>query len=99
MYVNFKNSAHCVSSFALEWNGGETDRTKEVKEGDTATIDLSNYAKLADGTSCWARAYVVAGTNHDSEDNFNYDLHSQLTAYYELVGSAAHPRFKFNGIH
>lgn len=97
MYVNFKNSGEFVSSFAVEWDGGESDRTKEVAKGQTATIDLSKYT-LADETSCWARAYIVAGPNHDSEDNFNYDKESGLTAYYELYGSAVRPRFRFNGI-
>jgi hypothetical protein len=96
MFVNFANNAHCVSSFAVEWNGGESDRTKEIGEGETATIDLSKYV-LADGTPCWARAYIVLGPNHDSGDNF--DKQDTGTAYYELKGSAAFPRFAFHGIH
>jgi hypothetical protein len=97
MYVNFANNGHVVSSFAVEWNGGETDRTKEISEGQTASIDLSRYAAvLPNGTSCWARAYPVAAPNHDSGDNFN--VQSGGTAYYELRGSAVRLYFEYHGI-
>jgi hypothetical protein len=93
MRVRFTNQGEFVTSFAVEWNGGETDRTPEQAGGTTATIDLDKY-QIAPGTSCWARAYIVAGVNHDSQDNFNYNPGPQAIPHYTIYGGASTPHFQ-----
>ncbi len=97
MYVRFANQGEFVTSFAVVWPGGGTDRTKVIPKYEETTIDLSIY-KLPDGTGCWARAYITLGPNHDSEDGFTYNEQSQQTALYELYGTVFAPRFQYNGL-
>ena len=68
--VTFINTCGANSSFAVEWDGGESQRTAVLQIDQQASIDTSNTNAPA-GVSCWARAYVQGGPNHDSGDNFN----------------------------
>ena len=70
MKVTFVNSAAADSSFSVQWNGGESNRTPVLMSGQNAYIDMANTS-APEGTSCWARAYVQGGPNHDSGSNFN----------------------------
>lgn len=77
MWVRFCNAGSYDASYSVQWDGGETDRTRVVQESGpgpdmTASIDLSAYANV--GSSCWARAYIVGGKNHDSESNFSFPI-------------------------
>jgi hypothetical protein len=94
MVVRFTNEL-MASAFAVEWDGGETDRTPVEGPGGTAEMDLDKYT-IPPGTSCWARAYVVAGPNHDSGDNFNYAPGPGPVPHYLLGGSEGSPSFSLS---
>ena len=85
MIVNFTNDAMVQSSFSIQWNGGETDRTAVTSKGDTGSIDTSLY-NIPNNASCWARAYVIAGPNHDSGGNFTFQPDG-ATVTYILTGN------------
>lgn len=69
-WVRIQNGGAYEASYSIQWNGGETDRTRVVPSQApggsmmTASIDLGAYANV--GSPCWARMYVVAGPNKDS---------------------------------
>jgi hypothetical protein len=91
MTVLFNNNGGFDTSFSVQWNGGQTDRTPVITAGTSTTIDMSKY-NVPNGASCWARAYIVAGPNHDSGDNFNYNPNgSQVT--YSIDGATVNPSF------
>jgi hypothetical protein len=97
MWAHFTNNSQTVSSFAVEWNGGQTNRTGQISETESASLDLSAYAAILPlGTSCWARAYPVLAPNHDSRDNFN--VQTSGTASYEMVGGPGDLEFRYHGI-
>ena len=90
MKVTFINNAAADSSFAVEWNGGESGRTVVLAANGSATIDMGNTSAPS-GTSCWARAYVQGGPNHDSGQNFNVgsdDVTYRLTGGVDNVSFA-----------
>jgi hypothetical protein len=95
MIVEFSNQCFdTLSSFAVEWDGGETART-EIIGNTTATIDLSTY-NIPDGKSCWARAYVQLGPNHDSGSNFTYHPNGNSVTY-TLTGTVDSTSFSCDG--
>lgn len=74
MIVTFQNEGAFVASFSVQWNGGESGRTPVVRFGETTAIDMANFPPPGGpGVSCWARAHIQGGPNHDSADNFNPD--------------------------
>ena len=87
--VSFVNNCAAVSSFAVKWNGGESSRTTVLMSGQNASIEMSDTSAPA-GISCWARAYIQGGPNHDSGDNFT-NGGPNLT--YILSGSVDSPSF------
>ncbi|HEX8075287.1 MAG TPA: VCBS repeat-containing protein [Thermoleophilaceae bacterium] len=96
MRVKFVNKFSGLCRFSVQWNGGQTDKTRLLRAfnagqqhevgipPDTEEIDLSSYG-IPTGQSCWARAYAV--TVHDSGSNFNYDPRSTQTPCYTLSDS------------
>jgi hypothetical protein len=75
MWVRFQNAGTYEASYAVDWVGGQTDRTRVVPRGlpgsyHTASIDLSAYANV--GSPCRAIAYIVAGPNWPSGATFVY---------------------------
>lgn len=95
--VEFHNRAGFASSFRVEWDGGECppDRTEVITAGGVAKVDLREYG-VPEGTSCWARAYVQGGPNHDSGDNFNYGEDDSSTASYSITGTTLNPSFSLD---
>ena len=91
MIVTFVNDCdYAVSSFSVQWNGGESDRTRLLTpNGDSAFIDMSQ-TKAPTGESCWARAYVQMGPNHDSSQNFTV---GDPDVTYTLTGTVDKPSF------
>ena len=98
MQIVFQNHSGADSSFAVEWNGGQTGRTPVISAGQSTTLDMSSDSySTPDGTSCWARAYVQAGPNHDSGDNFTYRTNSTGVVVYTLTGGVDNPSFSMTG--
>lgn len=95
MLVKFIQNGGFVSDFSIQWNGGESGRTGFLSEGQSATVDTENL-KIPDGESCWARAYIVAGPNHDSGDNFTFHEGAGNVTY-TLAGSTSNPSFSCFG--
>lgn len=87
--VTFINNAGFDSSFSVQWGGGESGRTAVLALGQTASIDM-NDTSAPPGTSCWARAYVQGGPNHDSGSNFNNGV---PTVTYRITGTTLDPSF------
>lgn len=96
-YLKIINDSGFSASFSGQWEGGETDRTMVVggEVGAAAYIDLTKYS-IPLGTSCWVRAYVQEGPNHDSGDNFTYNANG-MTAVYRITGSTLNPSFNYLG--
>jgi hypothetical protein len=93
MTVYFHNNGAFSCSFAVRWNGGESNRTGPINGGDSAQIDLyPNNPPV--GTSCWAIAYINGGPDHASGDNFGAG-NSNVT--YNISGSASNPSFSCEG--
>ncbi len=91
MWVQFNNQAAVESSFSVQWNGGESGRTKTLGEGQSDTIDLSTSAGIpTDPQGCWVRAYPAMMGNHDSGENFTYDPNDSGGVTYDLFGDAIH---------
>ena len=91
--VQFTNNGAFVCSFNIQWDGGETDRTEELQAGQSAFMDLRPYHKqIVHGTSCWARAYIVLGPNHDSGRNFTFGPADEPVEY-TISGSVFDPSF------
>ena len=95
MQVQFYNEGYFVCSFSIQWNGGQSERTNEVEQGDNATIDTTNLG-IPDGTSCWARAYIVDGSNHDSSENFTFHADAPEVQY-TITGTTSDPSFSCSG--
>ena len=93
--VIFHNNAGFATSYSIQWNGGETGRTEMTTNGKTITMDLTRIS-IPEGTSCWARAYVQGGPNHDSGDNFNYSRGDTSTAVYTISGGTLNPSFSLS---
>jgi len=89
--VCFHNTAGFNCTFNVQWNGGESPRTSETSNGETACMDISTLS-IPDGTSCWARAFIDAGPNHDSGGNFNYSVNGG-SATYSISGATIDPSF------
>ena len=87
--VTFINSCAADSSFAVEWEGGESGRTSVLMAGQSTSVDTSKTTAPA-GISCWARAYLQGGGNHDSGDNFN---NGDPNVTYDLTGTLFNPSF------
>lgn len=92
MNVLFVNTALANSSFSVQWDGGESGRTAVLMAGQTASIDMKDVNVPA-GASCWARAYVQAGRNHDSESNFTV---GECNVTYVLSGTVDDTSFLCN---
>ena len=90
--VIFHNNAGFDSSFSIQWDGGETGRTQVISLSGNASMDLTTL-RIPTGASCWARAYVQGGPNHDSGDNFTYDPTDTSTAVYTISGGTLNPSF------
>ncbi len=93
--VAFHNGGAFSTSFSVQWNGGQTGRTNVVASGDTINLDLTAIA-IPENTSCWARAYIIGGPNHDSGDNFNYSSTDDSTAIYTITGGTLNPSFSLS---
>ncbi|MEO8378339.1 MAG: hypothetical protein ABI779_01625 [Acidobacteriota bacterium] len=93
--VIFHNNAGFDTSYSIQWNGGQTGRTEMTMNGKTITLDLTRIS-IPEGTSCWARAYVQGGPNHDSGDNFNYSSTDASTAVYTISGGTLNPSFSLS---
>jgi hypothetical protein len=89
--VHFFNNGGFVCNFSVQWDGGESLRTPELSNQQSAEIDLTTLTNLKPNTVCWVRAYIVAGVNHDSGRNFTYD--SNTTVEYTLSGTTINPSF------
>ena len=92
MIVTFVNTCGADSSFSVQWDGGQSGRTAVLPVDQHASIDMSNTSAPV-GQSCWARAYVQGGPNHDSGDNFN-NGGSDVT--YTLSGTVDAPSFSLS---
>ena len=79
--VNFHNAAAFSSSFSVQWDGGETGRTEVCDAGESTEMNIASGPHPAEGTSCWVRAYVYGGPNHDSGRNFTYSAGSGTESY------------------
>jgi hypothetical protein len=90
--VLFINSGAFICAFSVQWDGGESQRTPELQNGQSFTLDLTKN-KIPENKSCWARAYIVAGPNHDSGRNFNYVGKNRNTIEYTITGSVFKPSF------
>jgi hypothetical protein len=91
--VQFTNHGEFVCRFNIQWDGGETDRTEELSAGQSAFVDLKPYHKqIIHGTSCWARAFIVLGPNHDSGRNFTFGP-GDVPVEYTISGTTFSPRF------
>jgi hypothetical protein len=90
--VIFHNNAAFDTSFSIQWNGGQTGRTEMTSGGNTISLDLTRIS-IPEGATCWARAYVQGGPNHDSGDNFNYSRADTSTAVYTISGATLTPSF------
>jgi hypothetical protein len=95
MVVNFTNHGGFVASFSIQWNGGESGRTGPTDVQETVSIDTSSL-NIPDGESCWARAYINAGPNHDSGDNFTFHQNGGLVTY-TISGTTFDPSFSCDG--
>ncbi|UOQ73037.1 hypothetical protein [Hymenobacter cellulosilyticus] len=93
MIVVFVNNCVADSSFSIQWNGGQSNRTAVIQYGQSVSIDTSTV-NIPNGTSCWARAYVQTGPNHDSSDNFTFPT-NEVT--YTLTGGVDDPEFSCSG--
>ena len=72
MEIRLHNSGGFNASFSVLWPGGESEESKKVDANyGTVTIKLTPQM-LTPGTSCWVRAHIDGGPNHDSQRNFNY---------------------------
>ena len=91
MQIMFVNQAAADVSFSVQWDGGQTGRTPVLTAGNSATLDMTSGPN--DGTSCWARAYVQGGPNHDSGDNFTYTANSSAVVVYTLTGGVDNVSF------
>lgn len=92
MNVTFVNSMAADASFSVQWDGGQSPRTGVLMAGQNASIDMAGISAPA-GTSCWARAYVQGGPNHDSGDNFSQGGNNVT---YILTGGVDNPSFQMN---
>ncbi|MEO6215414.1 MAG: hypothetical protein ABIO86_05250 [Sphingomonas sp.] len=91
--VQFTNHGEFVCRFNIQWDGGETDRTDELSAGQSVFVDLQPYHKqIHRGTSCYARAFIVLGPNHDSGRNFTYGPADEPVEY-TISGTTFSPRF------
>ncbi|MEO7592981.1 MAG: DUF1842 domain-containing protein [Byssovorax sp.] len=98
MQIVFQNHAAADSSFSVQWNGGETGRTPVISAGQSVALNMSSSSySTPDGTSCWARAYVQGGPNHDSGENFTYSTSSNAVVVYTLTGGVDTPSFSMTG--
>lgn len=93
--VEFHNRAGFASSFSIQWDGGETPRTEVITAGGVAKQDLRELG-VPEGVSCWARAYVQGGPNHDSGDNFDYRNADSSIASYSITGTTLNPSFSLD---
>jgi hypothetical protein len=93
--VIFHNNGGFATSFSIQWDGGESGRTEMTTNGDTISMDLT-VLTIPDGTSCWARAYIQGGPNHDSGDNFTYAAADTSTAVYTISGTTLNPSFSLS---
>ncbi|RON06247.1 hypothetical protein [Pseudomonas brassicacearum] len=93
--VEFHNRAGFASSFSVQWDGGETNRTNVITAGGVEKINLRTCG-VPEGTSCWARAYVQGGPNHDSGDNFDYREGDSSIASYSITGTTLNPSFSLD---
>lgn len=93
--VTFHNGGAFSTSFSVQWNGGQTGRTGVIASGDTITVDLTAI-RIPANESCWARAYIIGGPNHDSGDNFNYSASDGSTAIYTITGGTLTPSFSLS---
>jgi hypothetical protein len=90
--VKFYNNGGFACSFSVQWDGGQTDRTGTVLANQSSGIDMTNYV-IPENTSCWARAYINGGRNHDSGRNFNFVRANKDTVEYTITGGVATPSF------
>lgn len=90
--VIFNNSAGFDTAFSVQWDGGQTLRTDVLSLGQTTTMDMTTGPHPSDGTSCWVRAYVNGGPNHDSGRNFDYSSDGS-TVQYTISGTTLNPSF------
>ena len=90
--VKFYNDGAFTSAFSIQWNGGQTDRTEPVVADQTTSLDLTQY-NIPEGMSCWARAYIYGGPNHDFGRNFNYARNNASTVEYTITGGVDTPSF------
>ena len=95
MYITFNNQSATVASFSIQWNGGETLRSGELATGQSYTFNGA-LLNIPLGTSCWGRAYIEAGPNHDSGDNFIF-TNDESTVTYTLTGTTFGPSFSCQG--
>ena len=96
MQIEFVNQCAADASFGVEFGGQSSGRTAVLHVGQSATMDISNIG-ITDGQSCWARAYVQAGPNHDSRDNFAFHTGSSQVVVYTLTGTVDTPSFSCTG--
>ena len=94
MTVFFNNNAAFSCRFSVQWNGGQSGETELTYAGDSVSIDLDPFATAIGTGSCWGRAYIVDGVNHDSGNNFTL---SAGNVTYTISGGADTPSFSCDG--
>lgn len=55
--------------FTVKWSDGESPKTSTAMVLQTKYIYMDDL-KIPNGTSCWVKAYIQNGTDHESERNF-----------------------------
>jgi len=93
MLVNFVSEIQDVFvEFSVQWDGGESDRTSLASFNVEVSIDMDSMINPPPlGTSCWARAYLKFGPNHDSSQNFTFEHGGGVL--YTLTGTLDTPSF------
>ena len=99
MTVHFNNNGAFECQFSVQWDGGETSRSSMVGMGNPnggTDISMPGNGNPPDGTSCFARAYIVDGPNHDSRDAFIYHADA-ATVTYSVSGTTYTSSFDCDG--
>ncbi|MGI4870669.1 MAG: hypothetical protein ACRYFX_05755 [Janthinobacterium lividum] len=71
MTVHFQNEGGFTASFSIQWAGGETSKTAEISIRHSISLEHQLNAIPVNAT-CRARAHILVGSTHTSEDTFIY---------------------------
>lgn len=98
-FVSLKNDGGFVARIRIHGSFGSHDISSDICISEEKRIDLTDYAKIANGNDVWLEVVVKGGTNNTARERFIYQKTSDNKACYSISGATLTNSLSYKGIY